>query len=239
MADNRESNYSQGTIPMKVIAHIRTDFPSKFGVPRQSGLVNALRGTIIFEAEYRNIDALRGLEDFSHIWLVWQFSKVVGDGFSPTVRPPRYGGNKRMGVFATRSPFRPNPIGLSSVKLDRIELDSVHGPVLHISGVDLVDKTPILDIKPYLPYTDCHIDARGGYTDYLNDNIIEVEFSEELLQLIPDDKQSALIGALAHDPRPSYQKDSDRIYGMQFGEFDIRFTVKNKILIVREVVPLY
>lgn len=238
MADNRESKYNQGTIHMNVIAHIRTDFPNKFGVPRQSGLVNALKGTIIFEPEYRNIDALRGLEGFSHIWLIWEFSKSPRGTFSPTVRPPRFGGNRRMGVFATRSPFRPNPIGLSSVKLDRIELDSEYGPILHISGVDLVDKTPIFDIKPYLPYTDCHPDARGGYVDSFDDNILEVEFPEDLLDLIPYRKRDSLIATLSHDPRPTYQKDSSRIYGMEFGGFDIRFTVNNKVLTVKEVILL-
>lgn len=223
---------------MKVIARIRTDFPTKFGIPRQSGLIDSLKAVIVFEPEYRNPDALRGLEEFSYIWLIWEFSEAVRDTWSPTVRPPRLGGNTRMGVFATRSPFRPNPLGLSSVKLDGIELHDDLGPVLHVSGADLMDNTPIYDIKPYLPYTDSHPDAVGGFTDPLKDYTLEVEFSEQWLRLIPEEQREALLGVLAHDPRPSYQNDPERIYGLEFTGFDIRFTVRGTVLSVCEVVPM-
>lgn len=223
---------------MKVIARIRTDFPTKFGIPRQSGLIDALKAVIVFEPEYRNPDALRGLEEFSYIWLIWEFSEAVRDTWSPTVRPPRLGGNTRMGVFATRSPFRPNPLGLSSVKLDGIEFHDDLGPVLHVSGADLMDNTPIYDIKPYLPYTDSHPDAVGGFTDPLKDYTLEVEFSEQWLRLIPEEQREALLGVLAHDPRPSYQNDPERIYGLEFTGFDIRFTVRGTVLSVCEVVPM-
>ncbi len=221
---------------MKVIARIRTDFPTKFGIPRQSGLVDAVKGVIVFEQEYRNPDALRGLEEFSHIWLIWEFSEAVRDTWSPTVRPPRLGGNTRMGVFATRSPFRPNPLGLSCVKLDSIELHSDLGPILHVSGADLLDNTPIYDIKPYLSYTDSHPGSSGGYTDHLQGYELKVEFPEEMLRLFPEERREALLGVLAHDPRPSYQKDPKRIYGLEFAGFDIRFTVHGDVLIVCEVV---
>jgi tRNA-Thr(GGU) m(6)t(6)A37 methyltransferase TsaA len=223
---------------MKIIARIHTDFPTKFGVPRQSGLVSALKGVIVFEPEYRNPDALRGLEEFSHIWLIWEFSEAVRAAWSPTVRPPRLGGNKRMGVFATRSPFRPNPVGLSSVKLEGIELHTKQGPVLHVSGADLMDGTPIYDIKPYLAYTDSHPEAVGGFADEVQDHILEVEFPRKWLCFIPEELREALLGVLARDPRPSYQNDPNRKYGFAFGEFDIRFTVQNNILRVCEVVPL-
>lgn len=223
---------------MKIIARIRTALPTKFGIPRQSGLVNALKAVIVFEPEYRNPEALRGLEEFSHIWLIWEFSKAVRDKWSPTVRPPRLGGNTRMGVFATRSPFRPNALGLSSVKLDSIELHFDLGPILHVSGVDLMDNTPIFDIKPYLPYTDSHPDAVGGFTDSLGDCTLEVKFPEQWLCLIPTELHEALIGVLEHDPRPSYQNDPERIYGLEFAKFDIRFTVQGNVLSVCEVVPL-
>ena len=190
---------------MKIIARIRTELPEKFGVPRQSGLVPQLRGRVIFEPEYRNPDAVRGLEDFSHIWLIWQFSRAVREGWSPTVRPPRLGGNRRMGVFATRSPFRPNALGLSSVRLDRVELDPALGPVLHVSGADLMDGTPIFDIKPYLPYTDSHPQAAGGFTDGLAHEPLTVECSPALLEHIPADSREGLLGVLAGDPRPRYQ----------------------------------
>ncbi len=223
---------------MKIIARIHTVFPTKFGVPRQSGLINALKAKIVFEPEYRNPDALRGLEAFSHIWLIWEFSETVRDTWSPTVRPPRLGGNKRVGIFATRSPFRPNPIGLFNVKLEGIELHTNLGPVLHVLGADLIDNTPIYDIKPYLSYTDSHPDAAGGFTDRLKDNNLEVEFPAQWFCLIPKEMREALLCVLAHDPRPSYQNDPERIYGFAFGGFEIRFTVRNTRLSVCQVVPL-
>ncbi len=228
----------QDNPPMKIIARIKNDFPTKFGIPRQSGLVDALKAVIVFEPEYRNPEALRGLEGFSHIWLIWQFSEAVCDTWSPTVRPPRLGGNKRMGVFATRSPFRPNAIGLSSVKLESIELQTDVGPVLHVSGADLMDKTPIYDIKPYLPGIDCHPEAVGGFVEKLEDVALAVEFPEEWLRLIPIDRHEAVRGVLARDPRPSYQNNAERIYGLAFAGFDIRFTVQGTLLSVCEVVKL-
>ena len=210
---------------MKIIARIRTELPEKFGVPRQSGLVPQLRGRVIFEPEYRNPDAVRGLEDFSHIWLIWQFSRAVREGWSPTVRPPRLGGNRRMGVFATRSPFRPNALGLSSVRLDRVELDPALGPVLHVSGADLMDGTPIFDIKPYLPYTDSHPQATGGFTDGLAHEPLTVECSPALLEHIPADSREGLLGVLAGDPRPRYQEDPQRVYGLSFAARNVKFTV--------------
>lgn len=222
----------------KIIARIHTDFPTKFGIPRQSGLVDALKATIVFEPEYRNPDALRGLEGFSHIWLIWEFSEAIRDTWSPTVRPPRLGGNTRMGVFATRSPFRPNAIGLSSVKLDGIGQHPDFGAVLYVSGADLMDNTPIYDIKPYIPYTDCHPDAVAGFTSPLDEHLLEVEFAEQWLQLIPEERRPALIGVLEFDPRPSYQEDEERVYGVEFAGFDIRFCVIGTKLTVREVVKL-
>ncbi len=224
--------------PMKIIARIRSDFPEKFGIPRQSGLVDALKAAIVFEPAYRNPDALRGLENFSHIWLIWGFSQSVRDQYSPTVRPPRLGGSKRMGVFATRSPFRPNPIGLSSVQIDRIENHPQLGPVIHVSGADLLDQTPIYDIKPYLAYTDSHPEATGGFSDPVSDYILAVDFPAALLQLIPREHQSALMGVLAHDPRPSYQTDPLRIYGLAFNRFNIRFTVQDGVLTVCQVTAI-
>lgn len=223
---------------MKVIARIHTDFAEKFGIPRQSGLIEALKATIVFEPEFRNADALRGLEEFSHIWLIWEFSEAVRDTWSPTVRPPRLGGNKRMGVFATRSPFRPNGIGLSCVRLESIGLDPELGPVLQVAGADLMDNTPIYDIKPYLPYADSHPDAVGGFTESLEDYALVVEFPEQSLHLIPEERREALLNVLAHDPRPSYQNDPKRVYGFSFAGFDIRFTVQGKVLTVYEVVAL-
>lgn len=220
---------------MQVIAHMKSDFPTKFGIPRQSGLVETLQSTIIFEPEFRNPDALRGLEDFSHLWIIWQFSEAVRTEWSPTVRPPRLGGNKRLGVFSTRSPFRPNAIGLSSVKIQGLEHTAEYGTVIHVSGADLMDGTPIFDIKPYVPYCDCHPDATGGFTADADDFILDVHFPRELLEKIPEDKQQAAIDVLSHDPRPSYQKDSDRIYGLNFAGFDIRFTVQNKTLTVCDI----
>lgn len=211
---------------------MKSDFPTKFGIPRQSGLVDSLRSTIIFEPEYRNPDALRGLEDFSHLWIIWQFSEAIRSEWSPTVRPPRLGGNTRIGVFATRSPFRPNSLGLSSVKILGVEQTIQHGTVIHVSGADLMDGTPIFDIKPYIPYADCHPDAVGGFTDNAGDFILKVNFPDELLSKIPESKRQSLMDVLSHDPRPSYQQDSERIYGMSFGNWNIRFTVQDSILSV-------
>ena len=219
-----------------VIARIRTDFPTKFGIPRQSGLVKELQGRIVFEPEYRNPEAVRGLEDFSHVWLIWEFSESMRDGWSPTVRPPKLGGNIRKGVFATRSPFRPNPIGLSAVKLEKVDIHPELGPVLHVSGADLMDGTPIYDIKPYIPYADCIPDAKGGFTRETDNSLLEVIFPENLLEIIPFEKQKAVMQILAFDPRPSYQEDDERIYGVEFAGFDVRFRVAGKVLKVVEVV---
>ena len=224
-------------IPMHVIATIRSDFPTKFGIPRQSGLVEELKATVVFESEYRNPDALRGLEDFSHLWLIWQFSQAVREIWSPTVRPPRLGGNARMGVFATRSPFRPNPIGLSCVKLEEIKKDPVLGPVLVVSGADLMDGTPILDLKPYLPYADAHPEATGGFTGNVGGTTLRVECPPELLEAVPQDKRQALLGVLSRDPRPSYQHDPSRVYGMAFAGLEVGFTVDGDTLYVRRVEP--
>lgn len=223
---------------IRPIAHMKSDFPTKFGIPRQSGLVESLRSTIVFEPEYRNPDALRGLEDFSHIWLIWQFSEAVRTDWTPTVRPPRLGGNTRMGVFATRSPFRPNSLGLSCVKIIGIEQTAENGTVIHVAGADLMDNTPIFDIKPYIPYGDCHPDALGGFTSTAGDFLLQVDFPQELLALLPEDKQEAALELLSHDPRPSYQAQANRVYGLSFAGFDIRFSVENNVLQVKEVVLL-
>lgn len=220
---------------MRVIARIHSDFSTKFGVPRQSGLVDALESTVVFEPEYRNPDALRGLEDFSHLWLVWVFDKAVRRDWSPTVRPPRLGGNRRMGVFATRSPFRPNPIALSSVKLAGIEQTAEQGPVLHIRGADLMDGTPILDIKPYIPYADAHPEALGGFAAVPAGETLEVIIPPELLEKIPPERREALRGVLAQDPRPHYQDDPERIYGFGFAGMEVRFSVEGSRLTVREI----
>ena len=217
---------------MRPIARIRSDFGSKFGVPRQSGLVDALEAAVVFEEPYRNPDALRGLEGFSHIWLIWAFHQSQRPEWSPTVRPPRLGGNQRVGVFASRSPFRPNPIGLSSVRLDHIAYTDALGPVLHVRGADLVDGTPILDLKPYLPYADAHPEASGGFTDGYQGYRLEVNFPPELLAAVPLENREALQGVLAQDPRPSYQADPQRVYGMAFGGQNIRFTVAEGVLTV-------
>ena len=222
-------------INIQVIARMHSDFATKFGIPRQSGLVEELKSTIIFEPEFRNADALRGIEDFSHLWIIWQFSEAVRSGWSPTVRPPRLGGNTRMGVFATRSPFRPNNLGLSSVKLLGIEHTADYGTVLHVGGADLMDGTPIFDIKPYIAYGDSHPDATGGFTDHAEDFLLTVEFPSNLLDLLPKDKQRAAVGVLSHDPRPSYQRDPDRIYGLTFAGYDIRFQVRDQTLSVVNV----
>ena len=222
-------------VTIQVIAKMRSDFPTKFGIPRQSGLVESLRSTIVFEPEFRNIDALRGLEDFSHLWIIWQFSEAAGKKWSPTVRPPRLGGNKRLGVFATRSPFRPNFLALSCVKIIGIEDTKELGSVIHVAGADLMDGTPIFDIKPYIPYADCKPEATGGFTDTAGDFVLNVDFPTELINKVPEDLRVALVDLLTHDPRPSYQQDSDRVYGMSFANLNIRFTVKNGTLTVFEV----
>jgi tRNA-Thr(GGU) m(6)t(6)A37 methyltransferase TsaA len=226
------------TISITPIARMKSDFPTKFGIPRQAGLVEELRSTIIFEPEYRNPDALRGMDDFTHLWLIWQFSEAVREDWSPTVRPPRLGGNTRLGVFATRSPFRPNSLGLSCVRLLGIEQTETCGTVLHVGGADLMDGTPIFDIKPYIPYSDCHTDATGGFTDTAGDFLLHVNFPEDLLMLLPETKRDSAIGVLSHDPRPSYQRKPDRVYGLTFAGFDIRFRVQEDTLTVLEVNPI-
>lgn len=217
---------------MRVIARIRSDFAEKFGIPRQSGLVSTLRAAVVFEPEFRNPDALRGIADFSHLWLIWEFSEAVRESWSPTVRPPRLGGNERLGVFATRSPFRPNPIGLSCVRLEEVRQDQAHGTILIVSGADLMDGTPIYDIKPYIPYADAHPEARGGFAQDAPKPTLAVDFPPDLLARIPEDRREALCAVLALDPRPSYQNDPTRIYGMRFAGCDIRFTVNNSTLTV-------
>lgn len=226
------------TMEMHPIAHMRSDFPTKFGIPRQSGLVEELRSMIVFEPEYRSEDALRGIEDFSHLWLIWQFSQAVREGWSPTVRPPRLGGNTRMGVFATRSPFRPNNLGLSCVRLLEVKHTQQYGTVLIVGGADLLDGTPIFDIKPYIPYSDSKPEATSGFTDRVGDFLLNVVFAPELLKKLPPDKQTAAIGVLSHDPRPSYQRKPGRVYGLNFAGFDIRFTVEDTTLTVVSVVSL-
>ena len=209
---------------MKVIARIRSDFPEKFGIPRQSGLVPQLRAKIVFEPEFRNADALRGIEGFSHLWLIWQFSAAVRETWSPTVRPPRLGGNERVGVFATRSPFRPNAVGLSCVKLEGVAHEEGSGDVLIVSGADLMDGTPIYDVKPYLPYADAHPEARGGFAPSPKE-MVAVDCPPELLAALPEGQREALLGVLAQDPRPQYQHDPERVYGMSFGGWDVKFRV--------------
>lgn len=223
------------TMEMHPIAHMRSDFPTKFGIPMQSGLVEELRSVIVFEPEYRSEDALRGIEDFSHLWLIWQFSQAVREGWSPTVRPPRLGGNTRMGVFATRSPFRPNNLGLSCVRLLEVKHTQQYGTVLIVGGADLLDGTPIFDIKPYIPYSDSRPEAAGGFTDRVGDFLLDVKFPQELLEKLPADKQAAAVGVLSHDPRPSYQRKPGRVYGLNFAGFDIRFTVEDAVLTVQSV----
>ena len=226
------------TFPVKIIARIHTDFPTKFGVPRQSGLIDSLESLIIFEPEYRDPLSLRGLEEFSHLWLIWQFSKAVRDTWSPTVRPPKLGGNQRIGVFATRSPFRPNAIGLSSVRLLGVEKHPRFGHILRVAGADLMDGTPIYDIKPYLPYADCHPDATGGFAAAHEHDGLEVVFPAELEEAIAPEHRQALRGVLAHDPRPSYQSDPERVYGVAFAGKNVRFTVKDGVLTVCAVEKL-
>lgn len=219
---------------VRVIARIQSDFPSKFGVPRQSGLVPELKGRVVFEPEFRDGAALRGIEGFSHLWLIWQFSETAREDWRPTVRPPRLGGNTRMGVFATRSPFRPNPLGLSCVKLEAVEWDAPDGPALLVSGADLMDGTPIYDVKPYAPYADAHPEARGGFAS-TRPETVAVDFPPQLLARIDEDKRAALTGALAHDPRPRYQDDPARVYGMSFGAWNVRFRVAEGVLTVVDV----
>lgn len=221
---------------MKVIARIKSDFTTKFGVPRQSGLVDSLKARIIFEREYRDPQAFRGLEQYTHIWLIWQFSEAVRESWSPTVRPPRLGGNTRMGVFATRSPFRPNAIALSSVKLERVEFDSELGPVLHISGADLMDNSPIFDIKPYLPYTDSHPEASNGFALATADAVLRVDIPDELLRRIPESSRTALRDVLAQDPRPAYQNEPERVYGFEFAGFEVKFKVNGDLLTVCDII---
>ena len=215
---------------MKIIAHIENDFPTKFGIPRQSGLVNSLRSRIVFAPEYRNPDAFRGLEDFSHVWLIWEFSQAVRQKWSPTVRPPRLGGNTRMGVFATRSPFRPNPVGLSAVQLEEVVLHGADAPYLVVSGADLMNGTPIYDIKPYLPHIDSHPDARGGFAVPAAEHRLKVVFPEQWLEKVPEQLRDGLTEVLAQDPRPSYQHDP--VYGFGFARLEVKFTVDGDVLTV-------
>ena len=217
---------------MKIIAHIENDFSTKFGIPRQSGLVRALKARIVFESEYRNVDACRGLEEFSHIWLIWEFSQAVRQKWSPTVRPPRLGGNTRMGVFATRSPFRPNPVGLSAVQLEEVVLHGADAPYLVVSGADLMNGTPIYDIKPYLPHIDSHPDARGGFAVPAAEHRLKVVFPELWLEKVPEQLRDGLTEVLAQDPRPSYQHDPERIYGFGFARLEVKFTVDGDVLTV-------
>ena len=220
---------------IRPIAHIHTDFKEKFGIPRQSGRVPSLTGRIVFLPEFRNPDALRGIEGFSHLWLIFDFSLSHREDWSPTVRPPRLGGNTRIGVFASRSPFRPNPIGLSSVRLLRVEHTDKEGDVLVVGGADLLDGTPIYDIKPYLPFSDSHPDAVGGYADGVRDHHLEVVIPPDCLAAIPEEKREALVACLAEDPRPSYQEDPERVYSMRFADRDVHFTVRDATLTVRSV----
>lgn len=221
---------------LQVVAKIHTEFPDKFGIPRQSGLVPSLRAEIVFEPEFRNRDAVRGIEEFSHLWLIWEFSKAKQDNISLTVTPPRLGGKERKGVFATRAPYRPNSMGLSSVKLEDVYVDEKRGPVLVVSGADLLDGTPIYDIKPYLPYTDSHPEAKGSFGEAHKEDEIEVIFPDELLLKLPKNLQESAIAVLKQDPRAAYNKKPDYVYGMRFGEYDIRFTVEDEILTVQEIV---
>ena len=221
---------------MVPIAHIRSDFPTKFGVPRQAGLGEAREAAVVFEPPYRVAEALRGIEGFSHLWLIWEFSENRRKGWSPTVRPPRLGGNARMGVFATRSPFRPNPIGLSCVRLERVVPDGPEGPVLVVSGADLVDGTPIFDIKPYLPYADCHPEAVGGFAGAAPEGALTVDIPPELFSRVPENRREALTAVLAQDPRPPYQDDPERVYGFGFAGLEVRFRVRGGVLSVTDIV---
>lgn len=222
--------------PLVVVAKIHTEFPDKFGIPRQSGLVPSLRAEIVFEPEFRSMDAIRGLEEFSHIWLLWEFSKAKREGYALTVTPPRLGGKVKKGVFATRAPFRPNSIGLSSVKLEEIYYDERKGPVLVVSGADLLDGTPIYDIKPYLPYTDAHPEAKGSFAEEHKADRIAVVFPEACMMKLPENLQEKVLAVLRQDPRAAYNKKPDYVYGMSFDAYDIRFTVEEDVLYVRDVV---
>lgn len=224
-------------LTIRPIARIRSDFLEKFTIPRQSGLVRSLRAEVVFEQEYRDMSAVRGLEEFSHLWLIWGFSAVKETRWSPTVRPPRLGGNRRMGVFATRSPFRPNRLGLSCLELLEVRQDRLLGPVLTVGGGDLLDGTPIYDIKPYLPYADCRPEALGGFASCPQGPALQVDIPQKLLERVPPEKREALLGVLAQDPRPSYQSDPERIYGAAFGGLEVRFRVSGKVLTVLEVSP--
>lgn len=217
-------------IIIRPVAHIYTDFAEKFGIPRQSGLVEDLCGRVVFEEEYRRPEALRRIEEFSHLWLIWQFSKAVTKDFRPTVRPPRLGGNERVGVFASRAPYRPNALALSCVRLLRVDWDAKDGPALIVGGVDMLSGTPIFDVKPYIPVADCHPEAAQGYTQQTREHLLTVEIQEDLLPLIPQDKLSALRGVLARDPRPGYEDDPSVVYGMDFAGMDVGFTVDKDIL---------
>ncbi len=221
-------------LTLEVIAHIRSDFPAKFGIPRQSGLADT-KAEILFEPKYRNPEAFRGLEEFSHIWLVWGFSKCIREEWSPTVRPPRLGGNQRVGVFATRSPFRPNPLGLSCVELERIEKREGKGIVLHVRGADLMDGTPIYDVKPYLPYVDCCEEASGGFAERMKGYGLSVEIPKVWMKIVPQEHREVLAQILAQDPRPSYQDDSERVYGMEYAGMEVRFQVAGNVLRVCEI----
>ena len=220
------------------IAHIHTDFPTKFGVPRQSGLASELTSTIVFAPAYRNPDCLRGIADFSHLWLIWEFDKVAGAGWSPTVLPPKLGGKTRVGVFATRSPFRPNPLGLSCVQLVKADLHTKDGPVLYVAGADLVDGTPVYDIKPYLPHIEAVPDAAAGFAGRVKDYALKVSCPDELLYKLPEEKREALLAVLSEDPRPSYQNDEMRVYGFGFAGYEIKFRVKGDTLLVEKVEKL-
>lgn len=226
---------SREEMTIRPIAHIHCDYKEKFGIPRQSGLIESANATIVFMPEYRNPDALRGLEGFSHLWLLWQFSEALRDSWSPTVRPPRLGGNTRMGVFATRSPFRPNPIGLSSVKIVSIEPDTPKGPIIEICGADLLDGTPIYDIKPYLAYTDSHPEAASGFAMTGDAPRLEVAISEDLLQKLPTVAREAVIDILAQDPRPGYQDDPEREYTFRYSDFEISFTAAGGVITVTDI----
>ena len=227
-----------GEMTLKVIARMKSPYPGKFGIPRQSGRVPEAVSRIVFEPEYRNPDALRGLEGFSHLWIIWQFSEAESNGWSPTVRPPRLGGNRRMGVFATRSPYRPNPIGLSAVRLERVELDPEKGPILHVRGVDMLDGTPIYDIKPYLPYADAHPDAKGGFGEEQRERHLRVEIPEELLARIPEEERQNVLALLSEDPRTAYIHDEEREWGIAYAGFNYLFYVRGEVLTVMDVLTI-
>ena len=235
---NHKETIKNHELLLKPIAYIHTDFPTKFGIPRQSGLIPNLHGTIIFEPEFRNPDALRGIEEFSHLWLIWEFSESIRETWSPTVRPPRLGGNERKGVFATRSPFRPNPLGLSNVKLDFVECDTPSGPILHVLGADLLDNTPIYDIKPYLPYVDSHETATGGFAHAQMNKFLNVVIPDNLKNKLSSNEQEIIISILEQDPRPAYQKDPNRVYGFPYAQMEIKFTVKEDIATVIQIEEL-